>query len=357
MNLQLFSKLIFASATIVCISGCEKDEGTQLKGQFSKGVFIINEGNFTQGNASISFYDRDSMKVTNDLFYKVNHRSIGDIAQSMSEHDDRYYMVINNSSKVEIVNKTDFVSSGVIENLIQPRYFLGINDSKAYISQWGKNGVNGSIAVVDLSTNIIIKTLSTGAGAEKMTKINDNVYVVNSGGFGNDSTVAVVNSVTDELVAKIKVGFNPQTLVTDKNNKIWVLCGGIWKSDYSGLEKPGSLVQINPSTQEVETTVNFTSLLGTYVRKSLFMNKSKDKLFYTLDGQLYEHNIESSTAENTPKISRTFYNVGLDEEHNIFYGSDIRNGITNGWIIRYNSSYVPIDSFVVGIYPDEMFFN
>ena len=76
----------------------------------------------------------------------------------MTEHNDKYYIVVNNSSKIEIVNKTDFVSTGVIEGLAQPRYFLGIDNQKAYVSQWGANGLDGSLAIIDLSDNSVTKT-------------------------------------------------------------------------------------------------------------------------------------------------------------------------------------------------------
>jgi DNA-binding beta-propeller fold protein YncE len=357
MNFKLFSKAFLALAILLSFTRCEKDETTPLQGKFSKGIFIVNEGNYTKGNASISFYDRDSLKVTNDLFHKINNRPLGDIGQSMTEHNDKYYIVVNNSSKIEIVNKTDFVSTGVIEGLAQPRYFLGIDNQKAYVSQWGANGLDGSLAIIDLSDNSVTKTIPIGSGTEKMVALGDSIYVANSGGFGNDSTIAVVNSITDELVTHIKVGYNPAAIVTDKNNKLWVLCGGKWKSDYSGLEKPGALVKVNPSNNQVELTLNFTSMSGGYDRKSLSINEAKDVLYYTLDGNLYEQNITSTALSIQPKITREFYNVSVDPSTGMFYGADIRYGTTNGWIIRYSPSYAIVDSFEVGILPDEMFFN
>jgi DNA-binding beta-propeller fold protein YncE len=356
MNFKLLSSLTLASSIALFLTSCEKNDTISLKGKFSKGVFVVNEGNFTHGNASISFFDRDSLKVTNDLFFLVNNRPLGDIAQSIAEFNGKYYIVVNNSGKVEIVSNSDFTSTGVINGLAQPRYFIGINNQKAYVSQWG-TGTDGSLAVIDLSTKSITRTIPTGAGAEKMIKIGNFVYVTNSGGFGSDSTVAVINSSADTLVTKIKVGYDPQAIVEDKNDKLWVLCGGKWKDDFSGLDKPGSLVRINPSNNSVELTLKFTSMIGGYDRKPLLINKAKDILFYTLDGRVYEQSIDNTTLNKSAKINRDFYNLGLDPKTDMFYGSDISNGTTNGWIFRYNSSYAKVDSFQVGIYPDETFFN
>jgi len=360
MNIKLFSKACLALTILLSFAACEKDVNptpTLPQGKYSKGVFIVNEGNFTHGNASVSYYNRDSMKVTNDLFYTVNNRPLGDVGQSMAEHNGKYYIVVNNSSKVEIVDKNDFTSLGTITGLAQPRYFLGIDSTKAYVSQWGANGLDGSLAIINLKTKGIVNTIPTGAGAEKMILLGNYVYVTNSGGYGNDSTITVVNPLTDQFVTKIKVGFNPGAIVADKNNNLWVLCGGKWKSDYSGLEKPGRLVKINTSNNQVELTLNFASMTGGYDRKSLSINNAKNLIYYTLDGNLYEQNITSSTLSTLPKISKEFYNAVVDPSTGMFYGTDIRNGTTNGWIIRYSSAFAKVDSFQVSIYPDELFFN
>jgi hypothetical protein len=355
MNFKLPSKAILASSLFISLFGC-KNSSPKFEWTDKKGVFIVNEGNFSHGNASLSFYDPSSKAITNNLFELVNNRPLGDVAQSITEINGKYYIVVNNSGKVEIVANADFISTGVINGLAQPRYMLAIDDQKAYISQWG-SGIDGSLAVINLSTNSITKTIPTGAGAEKMVKVGNFVYVTNSGGFGSDSTIAVINSSADTLVTKIKVGYDPQAIVADKNNKLWVLCGGKWKDDFSALEQPGALVKINPSNNEVELTLKFTSMIGSYDRKPLLINKAKDLLFYTLDGNVYEKSINSSTLNTSAKINRDFYNLGLDPETDVFYGADIRNGTTNGWIIRYNSSYARVDSLQVGIYPDETFFN
>ena len=108
---------------------------------FDKGVFIINEGNFGVGNASIDFYQRDSNRLIKNVFETVNGRPMGDVAQSMTIFKNKGYIVLNGSAKVEVIDAKTFKSEASINGFSSPRCFLGIDANRAFVADWISNTV------------------------------------------------------------------------------------------------------------------------------------------------------------------------------------------------------------------------
>ena len=225
---QLNHCLIYGTlGFIILFSSCKKEAEittTTSTTAYENGVFITNEGKFGEGTGTVSFFNRSTKTVSNDLFQNINGRPLGNVLQSMEVFNNKGYLLVNNGSKIEVVTMTDFKESGVIKDLIMPRYFLGIDNNKAYVSQWGTGGIEGSIKVINLNDNTISKTISTGKGPEVIVKVGNSVYVANSGGFANDSTVSIISTIDDSVIKTLVVGYNPNSLQVDANGKIWVLC-------------------------------------------------------------------------------------------------------------------------------------
>ena len=350
-------------ALSIGFSGCEKDPEPVVTptpvpvtpDAFSSGVFVTCEGGFNSGTGSVSFYNRSSKAVINNLFNSVNNKDLGNIVQSMSVHNGKSYIVVNNSNKVEVVNAGDFKAAGTIsKGLNLPRYFLGIDAGKGYVTEWG-SGFSGSVKVINLNTNTVIDSIVTGKGPERMIKVGNFVYVTCKGGFGNENVVTVINSFTNTVFATITVGANPDGIEVDANGKIWVLCGGQWNIDYSALAKSGSLVRIDPLSNTVEQTFNFSSTAS--MSLNLSINGAKNKLFYTYLGKVYSQDIAATALSTAPFINRDFYGLGVDPVNDDIYGSDAGNFNSPGYVLRYNNAAARIDSFGVGVVPGGFYFR
>ena len=112
----------------------------------SSSVYITNEGNFGTGNGSLSIYDKFSNSVTNNIYSSSNGGALlGDVVQSMEYFDGKGYLCVNNSAKIEVIDNNAVHIASI--QATSPRYLKQVNQSKAYVSDWGINGIQ----VIDLS--------------------------------------------------------------------------------------------------------------------------------------------------------------------------------------------------------------
>lgn len=342
----------------VFLSACSDDGMTpEVPVAAQDGYFIINEGAFGNANTTLSYYDRLQDSVINNIFSSVNGRPLGDQTQSMSVFNDLGFILVQNSAKIEVINRDDFTSvatMGTEEGIVSPRYFLGINNDKAYVSDWGMGGTNFTVKVIDLNTYEVIKNIPTGQCANKLALQGNQVYVANSGGYNKpDSTVMVINTQTDAVTDTLVVGDNPSSLVVDANGNIWVAGGGnvVYNDDWSVNEAestPGFIAKITNN----EVALKMEAPEVSSGPGNLVINSDGSTLYFTYAGGVYEMSINDTAFPTTPLIEKNFYGLGVDPLTGEILGGEVPNYNDNGTFYRYTSSGELIDSYMVGIAPN-----
>jgi len=342
--------IIIVTSILLLTTSCKKNDDDPITGKYSNGVLISNEGPFMDGTGTVSFYDPVNKIIENNIFQTLNNRPLGNIVQSVEVFNGKAFIVVNNAGKVEVVDAGTFESEAVIEGLTSPRFFVGINNSKAYISDW-----NGEIAIIDLNTYTKTGSITTGASPDQMLIDGNRVWVINSAGWTSDSTVTIIDSQTDNPLQTIVVGDNPVGIVKDADGKIWVLCGGIsdWMNPANNTN--GSLVRINPVDFSIETSI---VLEGSDFGPRLAINGTGDKLYFSFLGNIYVRDVNSASAmKSEPLISKSCYALGIDPLSGEIYLSDPIDFAQPGVVYRYDASGNTIlDSITAGIIPGNFLF-
>jgi DNA-binding beta-propeller fold protein YncE len=319
----------------------------QGKGDFSKGVFIINEGNYMYGNSTLSFYDPVKKQITNNLFYDLNGLPLGDVGQSMSLSGNKGYIVINNSGKIYIIDISTGKYTGKITGLSSPRYIQFINNNKAYITDL----YAGKISVFDPETNKITGSISTKdhLSTEQMVQIGDQIFVTC---WSFDNTILVIDSKRDTITAEYKTGKQPGSIVVDKENKLWVMCDGGWGKNGIGT---ALLQKINPVSGTIELSLNLPPDVNA---KRLAINGTRDTLFF-IDKGIWKMAVNADKLPASPFIpnKQLFYGLAVNPVNSEVYFSDAIDYSQKGIVYRYSSSGAPIDSFKTGITPGAFCFK
>ncbi|CAG0982507.1 MAG: YncE family protein [Bacteroidetes bacterium] len=339
---------LFIFLVMIVFLSCRKDKpADKIKPNITiqqGGVFISNEGNFQFGNAKISYYNPSENTVSEDVFETANNRPLGDVCQSVYFYNSKAYVVVNNSGKIEVVNEKTFVSTAIINGFVSPRYFLPISNAKAFVTDLYAN----KIYVVDLTTNQISGNIPVGGWCEEMTMVYGKVFITSKEG----NYLYVADAINDLLIDSIQIGFSSNSIVQDKNAKLWVLCdGNQTNSIYPSLHR------INPANHLVEQSFQFSSINDAPWR--LKLNGSADTLYFLNKG-VYKMSILENTIPSQPFISSSgsnFYGLGINPENSEIYVSDAIDYVQKGQIYRYTSSGSLINTFKAGIIPSDFYFR
>lgn len=328
-------------AAILTLASCNTDDkdGDKNFDSFTNGVFVVHEGNFQGGNASLSFFNKYKDEMNNDVFTAVNAIPLGDVGQSMVTLGDVGYVVVNNSGKVEAVNLEDLSSKGTINGLSSPRYICVVNNSTAYVSDL----FSGVITIFNPQTLATSGTIAITGQVEEMVKTSSGVIAAGTGA----NQVYKINTLNNTLEDSVNVGIGPSNVVRDANGKVWILTNGGWGAEASRL------VCINPVDMSIEVSLEFAS---TDFPSSLKTNAAGTSLYWANSG-VYKMDVSSASLPTTAFLNTAVYKVDSDPETDMIYVSDAGDFNSNGKVYRYHANGTALDTFNVGVIPGEFTFT
>ena len=354
MNAKLFLFTLIICLLISCDD--EPVETTALDFSGSFGVFIVNEGNFASDNASLSFLEFNSCKIYNGIFFKANGSNLGDVAQSMIIYDNKGYITINNSGKIVIIDPNTAVMKEKLTGLVSPRYTQIVNDRKGYITDLYSMKItlfnpeeNEITGLINVQNDSPFNQHST----EKMIGYKESVFI---SCWSYDNQILVLDTMTDKITDSIIVTKQPNSLVIDKFNKLWVLSdGGFTGSGYG--QEIAALTRIDAETRSVELVLQFPSLNDSPV--DLAINGTRDTLYFICKG-IYRMPVTEQELPVKPFIeirNTDYYSLAVDPRTSIIYAGDAIDYQQNGLVCRFYPNGELVDSFFVGIIPGDFCFK
>jgi DNA-binding beta-propeller fold protein YncE len=357
----LLAAVIFS--VIACTKGDDKPESA-----YASGVFIICEGPYGSGTGTVSYYNRvDSTR--GDIYGAANSgAAIGNVLQSYIIFNGVGYLMANNANKMVTVDPKTFVTTGTYDTgFVYPRYAVGVDASRLYVSSYGKDGLNGSIRLFDLAAKKISRIIPTGKGTSKMIYIGGKIWAVNDGGtnakpeLARDSTIVIINTSNnaDTIVEKrIKVGAAPKDIIADNNGNIWVLCAGY---DFSAAQnlKASKLIQIRG-----ESVVNTFDNLPSGAN-SLALDNSKTTLYFLAGNKVYSKDPLNFNA-TAPAVflensAFTYlYGLDIDPKTGYLYVADAKDFTKSGEVYVFDPATKAMKLNLktgIGVGPNGFHFN
>ena len=359
MMLYKFNRILLPILMAFAIISCSSDDNDIPNdplptGDFAEGMFILNEGGYGYSNASVSFLDETDV-VSHNIFSSINNKGLGDVAQSMGFYEDKAYIVVNNSSTIEVVDRYSFESIASVETQISNPRYIEFYGNKGFISNWGdpNDTTDDYIAVLNLETNTVEAKISVAEGPEKVMIHNGKIYVTHKGGYGYGNTISVIDAASQSFTRSIPVGDVPEAMQIN-NGKLYVLCSG--KPDYTMDETLGGLYKVDLSSYNVEASLAFNE--GDHPSH---LEMQDNALYYTMEKDVYKLNLSEFSLPNTPVFSTTASGVqilyGFKIENEKIYVADAKDYASNGEVLIYDLIGNLQQRFGVKIIPNSFYFN
>jgi len=339
--------LLFLSI-IVLFSSCKKEDVIEAN-DYSKGIFVVNEGPFQNGSGTITFYDEDIKKTILDVFSLENEGSVlGNIAQSMIGFNQNYYIAVNNGGKIQVVDKKSFKSKGMI-NIALPRYFVS-NGAKLFVSAWGADFNSGAIFQINPTTLSLSNPINVGGSPEHMVIVDNILYVAISSVVDNSNRLVAIDINSNTILQTIEVGDNPNSLVVDKNKDLWVICSG--NTDWADPTKStdGRLVKIKNNQVVLQMQLSNGA-------KSLTIDKRGEQMYFLMDSKVWKQDITVSNFQNNTFLSGSYYALGIQHSSERIFLSDAKDFQSNGITKFFNTNGVEEGSFECNIIPSYFYFS
>ena len=346
-NILRLAIVVLAFASSVGCMKWEYEDGESFATS-GAGLFVINEGNFQYGNASLSYYNPATKSVENEVFYRANAMKLGDVAQSMTLYGDTGWIVVNNSHVIFAIDPTTFKEKGRIENLTSPRYIHFLSDEKAYVTQLWDNRifiVNPKRYEITGYIECPAMTMESGS-TEQMVQWGKYVFV-NCWSYQN--RILKIDTTTDKVVAELEVGIQPTSLVVDCYGKLWTITDGGYEDSPYGYEAP-SLYCIDAETFTIEKQFRFAK--GD-APSEVQLNGRGDKLYW-INNDVWAMDVTADRIPVKPFIPYSdtlYYGLTIDPRSGEVYVADAIDYVQAGKIYRYSEQGERLDEFYVGITP------
>jgi YVTN family beta-propeller protein len=353
-NYKALIVIVFSALLQSCVK--DKPPAINLPAHADSGnVYIVCEGNYGNGDATLYVYQPQKDSVYGDLYNAMNHQPLGDVFQSMTAIGNNLYLCINNSDKIVVLDKSTWQQQATI-NVARPRYVLPVSNTKAYVSTLFSNRVY----VINPATNQVTDTLHLPAqNPEGMLFSNGYAYVCTWDTA--DNHIYKIDPATNAIAQTITIGgYAAQEIAVDREGMLWVLSGDQPEG------KPAALTRIDPATGEILKTLPFTANADP-VR--LVFNNTKDTLYFieadynggTANNGVYRMAINSNAIPTQPFIAaqanQYFWALGISPANgNIFVG-DPKGFVQKGVVNIYQANGTLIKQFKTGLGPGHFYFD
>nr|WP_315124577.1 DUF5074 domain-containing protein [uncultured Porphyromonas sp.] len=326
--------------------------------RFTKGAFLLNEGNMTDETGTITYVDIDKKVILDSAYIHVNGTKLGNVSQDLTFANDKVYIISQNGPQNGGEGLLTIAKAGTLEKIkvfndaalakLWPTH-IAVIDDRIYL-RTDKNG--GGIYLGTENGGFKLIEGTTGAKKLRMAVIGQRVFAITS----NKKLLMIQG---DKVVKELPLAGNPSGLALADDGNLWV-----------SYVAPNTIAKVNPdpadfkiiasnaltestsvgwgATSAIFATGNTIYFSGatTTIRKHDFAKKTTAVFANILDAKYApELKIHYNSLGVDPKTGYVYYSgikgfgmdykinstLVLDPQGNVLIKKDKTNSFPAGW--------------------------
>ena len=338
------------------IYSIDEDTGGKTVKSEIMGMYLLNEGNMGSNKCTLDYLDlsgnTETVHYYRNIYAERNPstvKELGDVGNDLKIHDNKLWMVINCSNKVEVATADSCRRLAKID--IPNCRYIAFDDNYAYVSSYvgpvqiSTNTQSGRVYKIDTRTYQKVDSIEVGYQPEELCIIGNKLYVANSGGYRipqYDHTISIIDLSAFKEEKKIDVADNLHRCRADHYNQLWVSSRGT----YNGT--PAKLFWLEPDKQgEMTVKDNLPVAVSDMciVGDSLYFFgvewsyvKMENEISYGIINVRTHQLITRQLSEAKEIESITLpYGLIVNPVHRDFYIMDAKNYVSSGELLHFHA--------------------
>ncbi len=277
--------------------------------RFTKGAFLLNEGNRTNETGTITYVDVDKKVILDSAYIHVNGTKLGNVCQDLTFANDKVYIISQNGQRNGGEGLLTIAKAGTLEK-------IKVFNDATLAKEWPTHiAVIGDRIYLRANDGIHVGTENGGfkliAGTEKAQMLR--MAVIGQRVFATTSDKKLLMIQGDQVVKELLLGGSPQGLALADDGNLWVA--------YTG---PNTIAKVNPDPADFKV-IAFNDVpqnLNDY-SSATSIHPYKNEIFFVVSGAngptIYKHDFASKATVEFVKVldskhfpeMKTYYN-GLE---------------------------------------------
>lgn len=344
MQLNMKKLLFLALSLSILSTSCSTSDDPFVEvpqaPNLDNGLLILNQGGLQFNDASIGFssfaYDKYHANIA-----KTADKVLGDQAHSMSFKDNKAFVVLKGSNKVEIFNRYTFKHEGTITEGLNMPLYIAFANNKIYVT----NEETQSVSVYDANYKFL-SDIKINAPVGQILAWHTKLYVQKN--ISADKSEITVIDANSNITKTIPVEKELKDLVT-LGDFVFAISSTSDKSFFYKID--------------AQTDTKVTEFFSTRNSAAKNLRLDNNDLYYTSNNSVYKWNPHDTNVqvaavltipEKDYNAASTFY--GFNVIKNTIYVGDAGDMMDPSKVSIYQNGKM-IQSFTAGILTSNFYAN